>query len=184
MNLTIDWLGVTVRGDQFQWINALCVILFVPAISLLASTLDKQQRIFTAYNRVFVGFVVTTVSIAIMSAAGFIAQGETKVSVLWLIAAYVLLTLGEVLVYSTGLELSYTAAPKNMKGFITACFLVTNTLANFINIWFAKRYDTVLSPGVFFGLTAIVTLLATIAFAFVGRRLKPQRTQARSASEG
>jgi POT family proton-dependent oligopeptide transporter len=182
MNLTIDWLGLTVRGDQFQWINALCVILFVPTISILASVLDKQQRIFTAYNRVLVGFVVTTISIAIMSAAGFIAQGETKVSVLWIIIAYVLLTLGEVLVYSTGLELSYTAAPKNMKAFITACFLVTNTLANFINILFAKWYDTVLSPGVFFGVTAIVTFLATIAFFFVGRRLARQQAQARSAS--
>ncbi len=178
MNLTIDWLGVTVRGDQFQWINALCVILFVPLITLLSSFFDRQQRLFTAYNRVLVGFVVTTVSISIMSLAGFIAQGETKVSVLWIIVSYVLLTLGEVLVYSTGLELSYTAAPKNMKGFITACFLVTNTLANFINIGFAKLYDTVLSPGVFFGLTAIVTFLATIAFYFVGQRLRRREAQA------
>jgi POT family proton-dependent oligopeptide transporter len=171
MNLTLPWLGITVRGDQFQWINALCVILFVPTITLLSKLVDPQQRLFTAYNRVLVGFVVTTASIAIMSLAGFIAQGETKVSVIWIILAYVLLTLGEVLVYSTGLELSYTAAPKNMKAFITACFLVTNTFANFLNIWFAKLYDTVLSPGAFFGITAIVTLLATIAFYFVGRRL-------------
>jgi POT family proton-dependent oligopeptide transporter len=184
MNLTIDWLGITVRGDQFQWINALCVILFVPTITLLSSAVDKQQRLFTAYNRVLVGFVVTTISIAIMSLAGFIAQGETKVSVLWIIFSYVLLTLGEVLVYSTGLELSYTAAPKNMKGFVTACFLVTNTLANFINIGFAKLYDTVLSPGVFFGVTAIVTFLATIAFFFVGSRLKPQQSLAYESSAG
>ena len=114
--------------------------------------------------------------------AGFIAQGETKVSVLWIIVSYVLLTLGEVLVYATGLELSYTAAPKNMKGFITACFLVTNTLANFLNVGFAKLYDTVLSPGVFFGVTAIVTFLATIAFFFVGRRLKPQQSLAKESS--
>ena len=85
MNLTIDWLGVTVRGDQFQWINALCVICSSTIISLLASAVDPQQRIFTAYNRVLVGFVVTTLSIAIMSLAGFIAQEETKVSVLWII---------------------------------------------------------------------------------------------------
>jgi hypothetical protein len=62
-----------------------------------------------------------------------------------------------------------------MKAFITACFLVTNTFANFMNIWFAKLYDTVLSPGVFFGVTALVTLAATIAFAFVGRRLSQRQ---------
>jgi POT family proton-dependent oligopeptide transporter len=175
MNLTLPWLGITVRGDQFQWINALCVILFVPTITLLAKYLDPRQRIFTAYNRVLVGFVVATLSIATMSLAGFLASGEAKVSVAWIIVAYVLLTLAEVLIYATGLELSYTAAPKNMKAFVTACFLVTNTFANFINIWFAKLYDTVLSPGVFFGITALVVLAATVAFAFVGRQLSQRQ---------
>jgi len=38
------------------------------------------------------------------------------------------------------LELSYAAAPKSMKGFITACFLVTNTLGNFLNVLWTPKY--------------------------------------------
>ena len=71
-----------------------------------------------------------------MSLAGFLVQGSTeqvmqggkpvevskvKVSVLWPTVAYIILTLGEVLLYGTMLEIAYTAAPKSMKGFVTAC---------------------------------------------------------------
>ena len=52
---------------------------------------------------------------------------------LWIVGAYILLTIGEVLVYGTMLDLSYAYAPARMKGFITACFLVTNALGNLIN---------------------------------------------------
>ena len=38
------------------------------------------------------------------------------------------------------LELAYAAAPKSMKGFVTACFLLTNTLANLLNIFWTPMY--------------------------------------------
>ena len=63
-----------------------------------------------------------------------------KVSVFWPAAAYIVLTFGEVLLYGTMLDLAYAAAPKSMKGFITACFLLTNTLGNFLNIPWTPMY--------------------------------------------
>src|SRR5207248_2712941 len=73
-----------------------------------------------------------------LAAAG--TAGGVKVSMLWIIGAYVVLTIGEVLVYGTMLDLSYAYAPARMKGFITACFLVTNTLGNTINREYGKLY--------------------------------------------
>src|SRR5207248_7421362 len=131
----------------------------------------------------------TAAAIAIMAAAGFLAQGHTqeilkgdktveistiKVSVLWPALAYIVLTFGEVLLYGTMLELAYAAAPKSMKGFITACFLLTNALGNFIYIGWTPLYggslvDKVsdrgpLAPGPFFAATAWIVLSAAIAF--------------------
>ena len=86
-------------------------------------------------------FLVTAFATTIMTIAGFYSQGKpASVPLIWLAIAYMTLTLGEVLVYSTGLELSYTAAPKSMKGFVTACFLVTMTLGNFINTVYIPLY--------------------------------------------
>jgi len=86
------------------------------------------------------------------------------------------------------LELSYTAAPKSMKGFVTACFLVTMTLGNFINTVYIPLYGGSLvdapekrgplMPGPFFGLTTFIVLAAAIGFYFVSRRLQVSRTAA------
>ena len=62
--------------------------------------------------------------------AKLVEVSTAKVSVLWPSLAYIILTLGEVLLYGTMLELAYTAAPKSMKGFVTALWLVTVGLAN------------------------------------------------------
>ena len=89
---------------------------------------------------------------------------------LWIVVAYILLTLGEVLLYGTMLDLSYAYAPARMKGSITACFLVTNALGNLINSQYAGTYNTVMSPQVFFSLDAAMCVGAAIAFFFVARQ--------------
>jgi proton-dependent oligopeptide transporter, POT family len=48
----------------------------------------------------------------------------------WQIVAYVLLTASEVMVSITGLEFSYTQAPKKMKSVIMAGWLFTTSLGN------------------------------------------------------
>jgi dipeptide/tripeptide permease len=178
---TIPWVGTVVAPDQIQFLNALFVTIFVPTLTALFRLADRDQRIFTPANRILIGFFVTASAIGLVSAAGFAAQGGLKVPLVWIAAAYIALTLGEVLVYATGLELSYTAAPKNMKSFVSACFLVTSTLGNFINIWFSRLYGGSLIdspdqrgpllPGPFFGLTTLIVLAAAIASYFVCRRL-------------
>jgi len=188
----VEWLGTTFPPDQIQALNPLCVLIFVPLLTAIFNTVDRDQRIFTAANRILLGFLATAVATGIMSAAGFWSQGgTTKVPLAFLALAYITLTLGEVLVYSTGLELSYTAAPKSMKGFVTACFLVTMTLGNLINTVYVPLYGGSLTdppedrgpllPGPFFGLTMCIVLAAAVAFYFVGRRLS--RTMAAAKSQ-
>src|SRR5262249_24080542 len=43
-----------------------------------------------------------------------------KVSILWQALAYLLLTVAEILISVTGLELAFVAAPQSMKSFVTA----------------------------------------------------------------
>src|SRR5205823_3543765 len=188
VDLHVPGLADPIAPDQLQFLNALFVIILVPTFNFLFARLDPQVKVFTPMRKVLAGFLLTAASIGIMSLAGFLAQGHTawelqpwkmvqvstvKVSFWWPAMAYIVLTFGEVLLYGTMLELAYTAAPKSMKGFITACFLLTNTLGNFINIGWTQFYggslaDPVadrgpLMPGPFFGLTAALVVAAAIA---------------------
>jgi dipeptide/tripeptide permease len=196
----VVWI-TSVAPDQLQFLNALFVIILVPVFNITFGVLDPKMKIFTPMRKVLAGFILTAGAIGIMSAAGYLVQIEqagdvlkatNKLSVLWPAMAYIVLTFGEVLLYGTMLDLSYAAAPKSMKGYVTACFLLTNTLANFLNIlwtpfWGGSLTDPVskrgpLAPGLFFGLTAGITLAAAVLFVFIGRLF--DRSQARAAAAG
>ena len=135
VDLHIPGLAKPIAPDQLQFINALCVLLFIPMFNFLFARIDPGLRIFTPMCKILAGFAFTAVTVGLIALAGFLWQGHTepgliekiedgqttlvegevatdKVSVLWIVAAYVVLTLGEVLLYGTALELAYTAAPR------------------------------------------------------------------------
>jgi dipeptide/tripeptide permease len=207
VDLKVPFFDKTVAPDQLQFLNPLFVIIMVPVFSILFVRLDPHVRIFTPVRKILAGFLLTTAAVAIMSVAGFMVQGHTeqvmqagkmvelstvKLSLAWPAMAYIVLTVGEVLLYGTMLEVAYTAAPKSLKGFVTACFLLTSTLANFINMAWTPFFGGSLgdeaaqrgplSPGVFFGITALITLAATVAFIFIGRQF--ERGQAEASAAG
>jgi dipeptide/tripeptide permease len=160
------------------------VIILVPTFTILFGWIDPKVRIFTAYRKVLAGFILTAAAVGIMATAALIVQGDpnTKVSIYWPSAAYIVLTFGEVLLYGTMLEVAYAAAPKSMKGFVSACFLVTNAVGNLINMGWTYTYNKYVSPGPFFTATAALVLIAAIAYVFIGKQF--ERSQAAAAEAG
>lgn len=195
VNLTNPLTGKAVAADNLAFINALCVILLIPTFNFLFSLIDPAMKVITPMRKILTGFLLTAAAAGLMALAGQLARGAdgtvTRVSILWPVAAYVVLTVGEVLVYGTMLELAYAAAPKSMKGFVTACFLVTSSMGSFLNILYSPLYGGSLSdeaakrgslmPGAFFGITALVVLAAALAFVFVGRSFEKSRAEAEAA---
>lgn len=182
-----SWLGGGIRyepkADAYQFINSLFVLIFIPVFALLFKVTDPQMKIFTPVRRVLIGFFITALSSGVMMYAAHRTHGGTVlVSAWWMVIAYIVLTAGEVLLYGTMLDLSYAAAPKSMKGFITACFLLTNTMGNFINSYLTRLYGGSLKDAVeergplgtveFFGLSMAIVVAAGIAFYFVGKRFE------------
>jgi POT family proton-dependent oligopeptide transporter len=177
------WLGGgkqwTQQADSYQYVNSLFVLLSIPAFNIFFRLIDPEKRVFTSVRRVLIGFALTALASGVMAlAAWFTDKGTQKVSAYWLIAAYIVLTLGEVLLYGTMLDLSYAAAPKSMKGFVTGCFLLTNTLGNLLNVFYGRLYQNSLKPLPFFLLTMVIVLAATLAFYFVGRRFEKNQSPA------
>jgi dipeptide/tripeptide permease len=195
-----------IAPDQVQSLNPLFVLIFAPFFVWFFRKADPNGRIFTVTNRMLLGFLMAAISSGLMFAAGAFAAGSPgapqgyvvpepqKLSVLWPAAAYIALTLAEVLIYGTGLELSYTAAPQSMKGFITGCFLATIGIADLVDSRIGRLYGGSLpdpldkrgpfSPAWFFGSMMIIAIAAIVGFYFVGRRLQRQSAaEAAHASE-
>jgi POT family proton-dependent oligopeptide transporter len=94
---------------------------------------------------------------------------QNQVTVWWQVFAYLIITVAEILISVTGLELAYTAAPKSMTSFVTACWLLTVFLANLLINAPVTRLYTSMQPAVYFGMLAAAMLVVTVAFVFVAR---------------
>src|SRR5262245_5011472 len=165
------WLGGgTLAPDQFQFVNAALILVLVPSSQWFWARMDPTGGRFPHVVKILIGLLFTAAAGGVMAAAGYLSSGGVRLSMLWILVAYLVLTIGEVLVYGTGLDLSYAQAPARMKGFISACFLLTSAAGNLINSQLAPLYGRRLSPAAFFALDAAIALAATAGFALVGRR--------------
>ena len=145
--LGVDWLE-----SQIQAINPLLVMLFIPLFGSLIYPAASRVFDLTPLRKIFIGFTLTIAAFAIsawaqqqidtesvrLTAAGLGPEAARWPSVLWQLAAYVVITAAEVLVSITCLEFSYTQAPPQMKSFVMSLYLLSISLGNlftaFVNI--------------------------------------------------
>jgi POT family proton-dependent oligopeptide transporter len=98
---------------------------------------------------------------------------QHKPSVLWEMAAYVVITLAEICISVVGLELAFTAAPKSMKSFITACWLLTVFAGNLLAMAVTQLYS-LMPPGPYFSLLTLMMVAVTAMFVFVANQFNRQ----------
>jgi POT family proton-dependent oligopeptide transporter len=186
LHVHLNILGIskmlTLAPDMLQGLNPILIIVLLPPITMLWHLLAKFGLNMRATDKMLIGFVLTGLTMAIMSAAGFLAGETGRVSVLWEVVAYILITISEVCISVTGLELAFAAAPPSMKSFITACWLLTVFFADFLNAIITPMYRSggkaegeaswffTLPPGQYFGALALMIVVVTIAFVIVSRR--------------
>jgi POT family proton-dependent oligopeptide transporter len=103
-----------------------------------------------------------------------------RMNIGWQIAAYTVLTLGEVLVYGTGLEFFYTQAPNHLKSFVMGLFLLAVSIGNIftaaVNIWLELPDGTSRLGGTAYYLFfAGLMLASSIGYVFYAGRYRERR---------
>ena len=167
MNLTL-W-GIKLLPSQIQSANPVLVMILIPYTQrLLYPTAERVGFPLTPLRRMTLGIVLAslaTVVIALIQGA-IDARGPGVVSIRWQLPAYVLLTMGEVMVSITGLEFAYTQAPRRMKSTIMGLWLLTVTLGNvFVSLMSLTR----LQPASSFWLFAAVGGAGALLFGLRAR---------------
>ncbi|MCC6125501.1 MAG: MFS transporter [Pirellulales bacterium] len=175
----INLIGKQVAADQFQFLNGLLIIILVPSIAVIWNRLARFGVKLRPTDKMFIGFILTIITPIILSIAGFRSAEVGRVSTLWLIVPYIVITAAEVCISVVGLELAFSAAPQSMKSFVTGCWLMTIAGGQFIIGQLAPYYEKTVvlfgqsitfSPGVYFGCFAVAMVFVTLAFVIVARR--------------
>ncbi|MFJ4843227.1 hypothetical protein [Streptomyces sp. NPDC088746] len=155
-------LGFDVPASWMQSVHPLFVLLLAPFVTRLRGGVT---------TKVAGALGVAGLSFVVMAGAALLAQ-EHRVSVAWLIAVYLLYSLGEIVLAPAGLALSAAVAPP---GF-TNRFLALNGMFAAVGVVLGGqlyRLTAVLPLPAYFLLMGTAVLTIGVALAAVARRLRP-----------
>src|SRR6185436_16804828 len=119
------------QASQMQALNPLLVMVLIPFNNFVLYPAFKRFGFeLTALRRMTVGIVFSGISWIVVGAMQLVLDGGHTFSIFYQIAPYALLTMGEVLVSTTGLEFAYSQAPLAMKGALMAAWNLSVTVGN------------------------------------------------------
>jgi POT family proton-dependent oligopeptide transporter len=114
----------------FQTINPVLVLLLAPVFSMLWTRLNRSRYTLPDVAKIGLGMIVMGLGFVVMTVAQRHADGVGIVGPQWLIGAYTLQTIGEVMLSPIALALLSRAAPERIMGLVMGLFLMTVGVAN------------------------------------------------------
>lgn len=161
----------TFEPSQMQLVNPALVMILIPLTS--AVFYPAMRRVgfeLTPLRRMPLGLAVGALSYVIAGSIQIAIDGGAYLSIMWQVAPYIVLTIAEILVSTTGLEFAYSQAPREMKGTIMSFWNLTVTAAN-LAVALASALNVFTGPAQFF-FYAGLALLAALALALIARGYK------------
>jgi len=161
------WHG-EIPWTWFQSFNPF--VIFVGAPLLAAWWRRQGSRQPSPTNKMITGCLLMTAANLLMAWSAW--QGGVA-SWLWLAAYFVIMTIGEVMVYPVGLSLYSRVAPARFTGLIVGIYFLPNFLGGgFLQGWLASFWER-MDKALFFVMIAGVAALAALIIWLLERPLRP-----------
>jgi len=170
-----------IESSQMQAFNPAFVMILIPFNNLvLYPALRRLGYALTPLRRMTAGIAFAGLAWIVVGGMQIVLDRHNTFSIMWQILPYIVLTFGEVLVATTGLEFAYSQAPLSMKGAIMSFWNLSVTIGN---LWVLVANAGVQNPTVInfikstgFGVTAfqmfffaVFAFAAALAFGLVAR---------------
>lgn len=144
----------TVDPVLYQSFNPLFVILFTPLVVWFFTRLRNKKVDFSTARKIVTGIVVTMLSLLVMSLAGFTSDnGATKVTWMWLMGFYAIITVGELCLSPMALSLVTKLSPKRFVGLTMGGWFFATAVGNKFS-GFLGGLQGAMEPASFFLLIA------------------------------
>ncbi|MGA9211917.1 peptide MFS transporter [Kaistella sp.] len=150
--------------ELFQSINPAWVILLTPVVVGFFMFLRRKGKEPTTPSKIVLGLFISALSCLVMVGAVYAGNnGLVKVSAIWLIASYGVITLGELCLSPMGLSLVSKLSPPRITALMMGGFFLSTSIGNKLSgvlasFWYEydnKAYFFIVN----FGLLLIATLL-------------------------
>jgi len=170
-----NWLGHEWLPTQIVAVNPLMILILIPVFSYVIYPAINKVFPLTSLRKIGLGLFLAASPFVVSALieTGIVAGGAPSIG--WMVLGYLLLTSSEIMVSITCLEFSYTQAPKKMKSFIMAVFLLSISLGNaftaLVNVFIQNEDGTNKLPGAsYYWFFTIVMLATAILFIPIAGR--------------
>lgn len=179
-------LGYTIGPEQMQSANPALVMILVPLLTL--GLYPLLGRLATPLRRMSAGFFLAAASYVIVAWLQQRLDAGEQLSVLWQTVPYIVITTGEVLLSTTGLEFAFAESAPEMRSTIMSFWLLTVAFGNLIVTAITKvmggdgAHAASVSADRFL-LYAALTAVMGVLFSLVAARYRYQHPSFKALSQ-
>ncbi|HKS87715.1 MAG TPA: peptide MFS transporter [Pseudolabrys sp.] len=161
--------GFEIPVTWFQAFNPFMIFAFTPLIVAIWRRQGENEPATTV--KLAVGCLLTALAYLVMMTAAWVA-GSGKASWLWLLAFFVVITIGELYLSPTSLSLVTKVAPPSLLSMMMGLWLATSFAGNFLAGYLGTFWSTMKQPE-FFLMLAGIAGVAGAAIALLAIPLRP-----------
>jgi proton-dependent oligopeptide transporter, POT family len=133
--------GWEIPASYFQAINPLGILLFGPLFSMMWGRWDVSRFALSTPAKMALGMIILGLGFVVLFVAQKQAEQFGTVGPFWLVAVYLLHTLGELCLSPIGLSMVTKLAPIRVASLIMGTWFIANGVANY----FAGRLESLLA---------------------------------------
>jgi POT family proton-dependent oligopeptide transporter len=159
------WTG-EIPTTWFQAFNPFMIFAFTPFIVALWARQAASGREPSTVTKMALGCFGVALANLIMVVAAIGAQPGHSVSWLWILAYFVIITVGELYLSPTGLSLVSKVAPARFLSMLMGVWLATSFTGNFIAGWLGSFWSSMDKAYFFLMIATIAAAASAVIFAF------------------
>jgi len=148
--------GFEVPASWFQTINSAAILVLGPLFAFMWSWMNRSRYPLPDSAKQGLGLIVLGLSFVLMDRAKVLADATGPVSPMWLFYAYLIQTVGELMLSPVGLALTSRAAPARVAALLMGVWMLSNAAGNYLAGTLGKiMAGTGIAPYKFLYLAAI-----------------------------
>lgn len=161
-----------VSTELFQSINPAWVVLLTPVVVGFFAWLNRRGKEPSTATKIAFGLLISALSTLVMVWAVYAGgNGDVKVSALWLVGCYGVITVGELLLSPMGLSLVSKLSPPRLTALMMGGFFLSTSIGNKMSGVLASKWYDYENKADFFLFNCMLLLIATVLAFLVLRWL-------------
>ncbi len=159
-------MGYEIPTGYFQSLNPFFIITIAPIASAFWLWLKNRNKEPSSVEKFAIALLLMTISYIILIFAGNLAS-VNKISPLWLILVYFIMTISELCLSPIGLSLVSKLAPKRFLSLMMGCWFLTCFIGDTLSGFWGGKYGTISAAELFMPLALISFISFLLLLLFI-----------------